>query len=569
MTWDTSCPDWEQRIRDGRSLLPDLPLFAAEANRAEAIFRRLRLPDVAGQPLMADAAGDWMFDLVRALFGGYDPETNARMLRELFVLCPKKSSKTTLGAAIMITAVLMSRRPRAEFLLVAPTQEVSDLAFRQAVGMIEADPVLAAKFHVQEHIKKATYRPTGAFLKVKSFDPKIVTGSKPSGILLDELHVIAEAPNADRVIGQLRGGMISQPEAFMVTITTQSERPPAGVFKSEIQKARSIRDGKAYGVPVLPLLYEFPPGVDWRDPANWHMVTPNNGRSITVERLIPDYHGAVADGEGELRRWASQHLNVEIGLALRSDAWIGADFWERNAISAFDLEYLIRHSDAITVGIDGGGMDDLLGLAVIGRLAESVILKFRIGAEEVTATLRPGDWLAWTRAYCHPIALERRKADASRMHDFARDGDLVLVAEVGDDVRAVADVVEQCDASGLLDKVGVDPIGIGQVLDELAEREIDPARIIGISQGYRLGGSIKTVERKLAEGALRHGGQPLMAWCVANARVEARANSILITKSASGSGKIDPLMAIFNAAELMSRVAPSSVGAPQILSLEF
>lgn len=552
MTPDLSRPDWPARIATGQSLLPaGLVLNQSEAARAVAIFNRLRLPDVPGQPTMEHACGEWARDLVRALFGTYDPDTNTRSVREVFELVPKKNSKTTKGAAIMITAVLMSRRPRAEFLLVAPTQEVSDLAFRQAVGMIEADPVLAAKFHIQEHIKKATYRPTGAFLKVKSFDPKIVTGSKPSGILLDELHVIAEAPNADRVIGQLRGGMISQPEAFMVTITTQSERPPAGVFKSELQKARSIRDGKAHGVPVLPLLYEFPPGVDWRDPANWHMVTPNNGRSITVERLIPDYHGAVADGEGELRRWASQHLNVEIGLALRSDAWIGADFWERNTTPGVTLDHLLAVSDAVTVGIDGGGMDDLLGLAVIGRHADT------------------GQWLAWTRAYCHPIALERRKADASRMHDFARDGDLVLVAEVGDDVRAVADVVEQCDASGLLDKVGVDPIGIGQVLDELAEREIDPARIIGISQGYRLGGSIKTVERKLAEGALRHAGQPLMAWCVANARVEARANSILITKSASGSGKIDPLMALFNAAELMSRVAPSSVGSPQILSLEF
>lgn len=38
------------------------------------------------------------------------------------------------------------------------------------------------------------------------------TDSKPAGILLDELHVIAEAPDADRVIGQIRGGLISQPE---------------------------------------------------------------------------------------------------------------------------------------------------------------------------------------------------------------------------------------------------------------------------------------------------------------------------------------------------------------------
>ncbi len=60
---------------------------------------------------------------------------------------------------------------------------------------------------------------------------------------------------------------------------------------------------------------------------------------------------------------------------------------------------------------------------------------------------------------------------------------------------------------------------------------------MGISQGWKLGGAIKTTERKLAEGVLVHGDQPLMA-CVGNARVEPKGNAILITKQASGRGKL-------------------------------
>ncbi|WP_350494906.1 hypothetical protein [Neopusillimonas aromaticivorans] len=67
-----------------------------------------------------------------------------------------------------------------------------------------------------------------------------------------------------------------------------------------------------------------------------------------------------------------------------------------------------------------------------------------------------------------------------------------------------------------------------------------------------MGGTIKTVERKLAEGTFVHCGRPMMAWCVGNARIEQRANSILITKQASGTAKIDPLMALFDAAHLMA-----------------
>ena len=533
--WSCACPDWETRIRAGHSLLPDLPLVRAEADRGLAIFNRLRLPDVAGQPTLREAAGDWMRDLVVAIFGAYDPEAKVRHLREYFALVPKKNSKTTGGAAIMVTAMLVNRRPRAEFLIVAPTQEVADLAFRQAVGMVDSDPVLALKFHVQEHLKKITYRPTGAFLKVKSFDTKVVTGSKPTGVLLDELHVIAEHKDADRVIGQLRGGMISQPEAFLLTITTQSERPPSGVFRAELLKARAVRDGRS-GAPLCPILYEMPAGTDWKDPANWRMVTPNAGKSITVERLIPDFQAAEQSGEQELRRWATQHLNVEIGLALRSDRWTGAEFWERRADVGLTLDMLLDRCEVVCVGIDGGGLDDLFGLCVLGR-------------DRATK-----EWLAWTHAWCHEGVLERRKSIAPRLRDFADAGELTIVGDALEDIAAIVDVVAQVKDAGLLACVGVDPAGLGEFIEALAEIGVtqDAKLLVGVPQGYGMMNAIKTTERKLANGTLRHGASGLMAWAVSNLKIEPTATAIRATKQNAGDAKIDPVMALFDAVVPMS-----------------
>jgi phage terminase large subunit-like protein len=68
-SWDTSCVDWEERLLDGRSLIPELPLYEAEAARALRCFKRLRLPDVIGTPTMGDACGPWFFPIVEALFG--------------------------------------------------------------------------------------------------------------------------------------------------------------------------------------------------------------------------------------------------------------------------------------------------------------------------------------------------------------------------------------------------------------------------------------------------------------------------------------------------------------------
>jgi phage terminase large subunit-like protein len=480
-------------------------------------------------------------DLVRALFGSWDGKE--RHIREFLALVPKKNAKTTGGAAIMVVALLINRRPRAEFLMVAPTQDVADLAFAQAAGMIEADPVLAAKAHVQHHLKRITWRPTKAFLKVKSFDPKIVTGTKPAGILLDELHVIAEAADADRVIGQLRGGMIANPEAFMLTITTQSERPPAGVFLSALNMARKVRDGQVKA-PLLPVLYEFPPGVDWKDPGNWHMVTPNAGRSITVARLQSDFVTASEAGEAELRRWASQHLNVEIGVGLRSDGWAGAAVWTRGDGGPRTLEELMDRSECVTVGVDGGGLDDLFGLGAVGRERE---------------TRR---WLVWGHALISPEGMERRKANGSVYQDFIRDGDLTLVDGLPDDLAWIVEHVGLVKDAGLLAMVGADPAGIGGLVDALADIGVteDAKLLTGVPQGIRLMNASKTVERKLVDGTLKHSGSRLLAWCAGNAKVRQTSTAVMIERAASGYGKIDPLMAVFNAAHLMSFNPEASAG---------
>lgn len=536
-TPDLSCVDWEERIRSGSSLMPaGLPLDPGRAERARAIFNMLRLPDVTGKPTFGEVGGEWFREIVAAVFGTWNGF--ARAVNEFFILVPKKNSKTTNSSAVMVTAMIMAERPRAEFLLVAPTQQVAEVAFAQAVGMIEADAELMKLCHIKDYQRKIIYRRSGATLKVKSFNPDVLTGTKPAGVLLDELHVIAENANADRVIGQLRGGLISQPEAFLITITTQSERPPSGVFRTELMKARKVRDG-AVKLKLLPVLYEFPvtmvEGDDWRKSENWWMVTPNRDRSITIPRLREDYENARTTGEEELRRWASQHLNIEIGIALRSDHWVGAAYWMAAGMK-LDLEELIARSEVLTVGIDGGGLDDLLAITVCGRDRETK------------------QWLSWSRAWAHDIALQRRKILIPLYRDFVGAGDLILVERIGDDVTQLGDIVEQVFKTGRLDKVGVDQSAIGGIIDELVARGLDPEKhIVGIPQGWRLTAAIKTTERKLAEGSLRMAAQPLTRWAAENARVEPRGNAILITKQLSGPGKIDPLMATFNAIELMSR----------------
>src|SRR5258706_1486620 len=164
MAWNLSCPNWQDLIRTGQSLVPKLPLDDAAASRAVRVFDKLRLPDVLGKPLLKDAAGDWFRDIVRALHGSIvDGE---RMVRGPFLLVPKKSSKTSYGAALMLTSLLINERPKAEFLLIAPTQPIAAIAFNQVRGMIGAATRLRrpAAMHAQPHFKRGRCLSKGARL---------------------------------------------------------------------------------------------------------------------------------------------------------------------------------------------------------------------------------------------------------------------------------------------------------------------------------------------------------------------------------------------------------------------
>lgn len=543
--WSFACPGWEERLARGESLMPPLPLNAGEASRAVAIYDRLKLPDVPGQPTLGEAGAEWFRDCVRAVFGSMDEKTGVRRVPGLFVMVPKKNSKTSNGGAMMLTALFMNRRPNAPFALFGPTQEIAEIAYSTVAGMIEADDELKKLFRVQDHLKRISMRVgpgAGATLKITTFDPAVATGGKFAGWLLDEVHLLGGSPKAERVIGQLRGARTAVPEQFGVIITTQSDEPPAGVFKSELTYARAVRDGRVKDATVLPLLYEFPEKMQrdaakpWANPDNWPMVLPNLGRSVNIDVLLSEYHTAIEKGEGELRRWASQHLNVEIGMALHGDRWAGADSWEKATDPELTLERLIETSEVCTVGSDGGGMDDLLGLAVLGRHRE---------------TRR---WQLWTHAWCHPEALKRRKEIAPRLRDFAAQGDLTICTGATQDVEEVADLIDRLWQAGLLPAkqgIGLDPACIGEMLDELAARGIPDEAMTAVRQGGWLAQAIWGVERKLDGGTFVHADQPMMTWCVGNARVETKGNRVAITKQVAGRSKIDPLIAALNAAQLM------------------
>lgn len=541
LNWSTACPDWEKRIVAGESLIPIAPLNADEAQAALDVFKSLRVTDLPGKPTFGDVCAPWVFEFVAAIFGASDPETGDQLISEFMLCISKKNTKSTIAAGIMLTALILNWREDEELLILAPTIEVAQNSYKPAASMVRADPELSDLLHVQDHTRTITHRVTRAALKVVAADTDTVSGKKSGRILIDELWVFGKRPNADAMLREATGGLVSRPEGFVIYLTTQSDAPPAGVFKDKLDYARDVRDGRIADKRFLPVIYEYPKALidqeAYLDPAFFYVTNPNIGRSVSQEWLERELGKEMAKDAATRATFLAKHLNVEIGMNLRANRWAGADFWARRGDTSLTFEAVLDRSEVVVVGVDGGGLDDLFGLCVLGRDRETK------------------DWLAWSHAWAHVGVLERRKAIAPRLRDFERAGHLTIVDDELEDVSAIVDVVREVKERGLLAAVAVDPAGLGELVDALAEIEVTPegGQVKGAAQGYPMMNAIKTAERKLANGTLRHDGSPLMAWAVGNLKIEPTATAIRATKQNAGDAKIDPVMALFDAVTEMCR----------------
>lgn len=544
-SWNTACKDWARRIIAGESIIPVLPLDHERAAKALRIFRRLRVKDTPGYPTLGEASPKWVFDFVYTIFGARDAATKKQAIKTFLLMISKKNGKSTIAAGVMMTALILNDRADGEFLIIAPTQKIAGNSFGPAMGMVELDPQLSDLFKPNRNYRSIEHKLLNSSLRVVAADADTVSGGKAIATLIDELWLFGKNPRFANILSELEGAQAARPEGFTVMLTTQADEEPTGEFKRILEHMRAVRDGTVVDHTSLPVIYEFPEYLlkdeIWRnDETLWRIPNPSiDGGFFDIDFLR---NGLVSKtGTKEAKNiFFAKHFNIQVGLRQRSDGWAGAEFWEANGDPTLTFETLLERCDVVVFGIDGGGLDDLLGLTVIGR-------------EKGT-----GRWLTWSHAWMHPIVFARRQVIASKLQELVDAGEITLVEKPGDDVTAVCDLVMRAEDAGLLadgPAIGVDSVGIGDIVVELTseDRGLSIERIFAVLQGWRMSGAIKTAERKVAGGEMINAAQALMAWCVGNAKAVARGNATAIDKQISGAAKIDPLMALFNAVTLMVR----------------
>lgn len=557
---------WDRKIARGESILPplkQLPFASPEAGQAGwELFADFRLTTVPGAPHVGDVTGDWLKELVTYWMAAQDPATGHRSVQEMLLLVSKKNTKTTSMALLTLAQFVTTRRRNCQALIIAPTIPVADTAFRTIVGAVETTEGLNRCYKVLPSSREIKDLRNGwhTQLKVAAADLSVLVGTTAQFIMLDEVHVLLEQNGAEFLMEHVRGARVGQPDASCIMCTTHAHEIPSGTWKSELKAYRDIRDGRI-DQPRLFVAYEFPDKMVEKgkhlDPENFFVTNPNMGITVDLERMKKDLEFEQAKGPHAESGWRQQFTNLDPKHNNPPNAWSGARYW-LDAIdedpnlgdpSVRGLDALLRRCENVVIGIDGGGMYDLLSLYVIGREAAR------------------GRWLGWGHSWAHVGLKDTYPTIWERIKGFVNDGEVSLVDYASvlspDHPRSInlhqmALLCSYIHSSGLFlpkGSVGIDEMKMGLLADALHDFNlpcpIPYHQVCKVPQGPKMALTADMMGLRVAQGHFLHGNQGLMHWAVNNIIQEPKGNSFIIQKqNLEQDAKIDPAVAMFIAARL-------------------
>jgi len=121
-------------------------------------------------------------------------------------------------------------------------------------------------------------------------------------------------------------------------------------------------------------------------------------------------------------------------------------------------------------------------------------------------------------------------------------------------VDEIVELVGYLVETGKLPKenaVGLDIAGLPELLTALELAGYEQPFFAGVGQGWQLQNVIRSLPLRAKSKLLRPAKQGLFAWSVGNAKVELKRSNQYITKELAGAAKIDVVIGLLNAAQLM------------------
>jgi phage terminase large subunit-like protein len=507
------------RNREGSRAFP----YRFELDRAERFFR------FASH--LRHYKGQWAGELIvlqphqcfrlGSLFAWIHTKTGLRRFRTAYNEVPRKNGKSLEAAIVALYVAFFDHEPGAEGYCIATKREQAKIVFNdcrklvQSSGLRSRIAVLKGNLHRDDTASKL--EPLGA-------DRDSTDGLNPQIVIIDEAHAMKNRGLID--VMETATGARQQPIINWITTAGNDPFSPCG---DQHDYACKVLDG----VITDETLFAFIAHADLDDDpwveATWRKANPNYGVSVLAE---------------DLRALATKARNMAPAAAAFKQKRL--NFWVNTLTPWLSLEGWRRGQSVWTVN-EMDGQPCWIGIDLSSKIdLTAVVMVFpptpeRASWRVVPWCLTPEDTLD-DRAHRDRVPYRSWLALTRLGH--------TLRTNPGN--RIDQDIVRQMvqEAIGRFDVqlVGIDPWNAGNLVKDLTE---DGVRVVEIPQNLsQMSGPAKDFEADVLDGLVDASGDPLMTWCISNARVQRDNKDNIYPTKKQSRGRIDPLMAALLARKL-------------------
>lgn len=481
---------------------------------------RVHLHDVPGQPTVKQAMAPWLFEFIEQVVCAVylDGKTLRTRVSEALALVSKKNGKSSGCAWLVIAWSVLQPRQGSKIALVSAEQQAVDVLFRACAGMIRCSPGIAEEFTVTDYRKSITHKKSQTAIEVKAFSPGALQGGLFSLVVIDELSLVGRMPDSIAIF-QEASGAVSIGERCVVMLSTHDTRPPEGLFKAKLDQFRAAQLDPVPG--LLPCLYEAPaavreldleqlltqPDILWR---TIESTNPSIGYSIpSLDDLRQSFAKTVPQGIEAIGSWLAKHGNIQVLDFMQSGRpWAWAEFLDQCLTDEITTWRDVVTDDATRVyfAADGGGSDDLCGIAVVAALPD-------------------GRLRAWSHAAAYPAALKDKRS-ASFLQDCIAAGELTAWpahAELSELERLMLDVfsVAKDRLVLVLDNGSRATLNSPALLQRLFDAGLPEEAVFKAPRGTATFAGAEELGRRMAAGPdrIQIGRSELLRWSVANVQI--------------------------------------------------
>lgn len=483
----------------------------------------------AGRPLVPDP---WQVAYVLAPVFGWvywdeDADAFVRVVRELYVDVPRKNGKSTLSGGIAIYLTCADGEPGAQVVAAATSERQAGFVFAPIKQLAERAPAL--KDRVQALKKKIIHKRSGSYFEVVASVADAQHGANLHGAIVDELHI----HKSPELVETIETGTGSRTQPLVVIITTADSGKRETIYHRKRTRVEQLARRVFTAHTVYGVVWAAEKEDDPHAESTWRKANPGYGISPTRA-----YLRSKSDEAKQSPADLAKFLRLHLGLRTKQETkFLTLLAWDRNAGMVDEQAFKGRDTWG---GLDLAATSDLCALCWL----------FPNDDDGTLDAL----WRFWTPED-NIKSLDKRTANAASL--WVRQGLLVETPGNVCDYDWIKEQIRRDRDSFKVRSIGYDPWNASQLTNDLVSER---APMVKVRQGFQtMSPVMKEIQRLTLRGTpetpvLRHGGHPIVRWCVDNLAVAQDPAGNVKPDKKSSAEKIDGVSALATAmAEIIAR----------------